>query len=224
MTNNTKIQYVYYINLETRTDRKEHVEQQLRHIGLDATRFNAISHEVGAIGCAMSHLELIRMAKRKKLDHILIVEDDILFLKPDVFQSSLSRFLASGRAFDVLMLAGNNMGPFRIEDDTCLQVRRCFTTTGYLVREAYYDRLIDNIEKGLELLQENPQKGNLYAIDVYWTALQQQDLWYLLTPLSVIQMPDYSDIEQKRVDYSSLMLNFNKNPMSHVKRRSMFML
>ena len=219
----SKIQHVYYINLETRSDRKDHVEQQLRNVGLEGTRFDAIRHEVGAIGCTMSHLELLRMAKRKRLDHIMIVEDDILFLNPEVFQSSMERFLASERPFDVLLLAGNNMGPFRVEDDTCVQARRCFTTTGYLVREAYYDRLIDNIEKGLELLQEHPTKANLYAIDVYWTALQQQDVWYLLTPLSVIQMPDYSDIEQKQVNYSNLMLNLTKPPV-RAHRRSMFMM
>lgn len=223
MSTHPKIQYVYYINLETRTNRKEHVEQQLRNVGLEATRFNAIRHEVGAIGCAMSHLELLRMAKHKQLDHILIVEDDILFLNPDVFQINLARFLASDHTFDVLMLAGNNMGPFRIQDDTCVQVRNCFTTTGYLVREAYYDRLIANIEKGLELFQENPTKGHLYAIDVYWQTLQQQGVWYLLTPLSVIQMPDYSDIEQKQVDYSHLMLTLHK-PHIHKRRPSMFMM
>ncbi len=210
MSNLPKIKHVYYINLETRTDRKEHVEKQLRSVGLEATRFNAIPHEFGAIGCSMSHLELLRMAKRKQLDHILIVEDDILFLNPDVFQSSLARFLGSERKFDVLMLAGNNMGPFRVEDDTCVQVGRCYTTTGYLVREAYYDRLIDNIEKGVELLKVNQKSYHLYGIDVYWHALQQQDTWYLLTPLSVIQMPNYSNIEQKHVNYSNLMLNLNK--------------
>ena len=205
-----KIQHVHYINLEGRTDRKTHVEQQMKLVGLEAIRFNAIQHEVGAIGCAMSHLELLRMAKQNKFDHILIVEDDIEFISPSVFQNSLSRFLSSGHTYDVLMLAGNNMGEYKMVDITCVQIRRCFTTTGYIVRHHYYDRLIENIEKGIELYLANPQKNNLYAIDVFWQTLQQQDTWYLLAPLSVIQKPDYSDIEKKHVNYTNLMLQLNK--------------
>ena len=42
----------FYINLEHRTDRREHVEKELDKIGIKATRFNAIKMTNGAIGCS----------------------------------------------------------------------------------------------------------------------------------------------------------------------------
>ena len=80
---------IFYINLEHRTDRKEHVENQLKLIGLKGQRFNAIKMENGAVGCSMSHLKLLQQALKLGLDHIFIVEDDIEFLDPELFRTQL---------------------------------------------------------------------------------------------------------------------------------------
>jgi hypothetical protein len=40
--------------------------------------------------------------------------------------------------------------------------------------------------------------------------LQEKNLWYLIIPLSVSQKDDYSDIEGRRVNYSGLMLDLDK--------------
>lgn len=57
-----EIKHAFYINLDHRTDRKEHVEKELNTIGIKAERFNAIKMENGAIGCSMSHLKLLQDA------------------------------------------------------------------------------------------------------------------------------------------------------------------
>ncbi len=54
------IKHAFYINLDHRTDRKEHVEKELNIIGIHATRFEAIKMENGAIGCSMSHLKILQ--------------------------------------------------------------------------------------------------------------------------------------------------------------------
>ena len=46
--------------------------------------------------------------------------------------------------------------------------------------------------------------------DRYWCKLQLSDIWYLLTPLTVSQKPDYSDIEKKVINYNYLMLDLDK--------------
>ena len=59
----TDIKNAFYINLEHRTDRKEHVLNQLTNLGLpNVERFNAIKMENGAIGCSMSHLKILKNA------------------------------------------------------------------------------------------------------------------------------------------------------------------
>ena len=205
------IKNVFYINLDTRPDRKLHVELQLQNIGINnSQRFNAIKMNNGAIGCSMSHLKLIENAKANNLEHILIVEDDILFTNPDLFVTQFNKFLSNHTNFDMLLIAGNNLPPYTIIDDTCVQVKQCQTTTGYLVKNHYYDKLINNYKIGILNLLKQPQNHRFYAIDKYWFNLQAVDKWYLIIPLSVTQREDYSDIEKRQTNYSLAMLDLDK--------------
>lgn len=205
------IKHVFFINLDTRPDRKSHVETQLNNIGLNShSRFNAIKMQNGAIGCSMSHLKLIETAKLNKWDHILIVEDDILFTNPKLFRTQLNQFLSNHTIFDVLLIAGNNMPPYKKIDDTCIQVTQCQTTTGYLVKSHYYDKLINNYKTGILKLMREPHNHRIYAIDKFWFNLQTIDKWYLLIPLTVTQRADYSNIEKRHTNYANVMLDLDK--------------
>jgi len=210
MDNIKDIKYVLYINLESRTDRKKHVEKQLISIGLKGNRFNAVKMLNGAIGCSMSHLKCLQIAKEKKWDHLLIIEDDIEFINPQLLITQFNKFLEKQKKWDVLLLAGNNLPPYEKIDDYCIRVKKCQTTTGYLIKSHYYDTLINNIKEGIKLLMREPDKHVLYAIDKYWLQLQQKDNWYLITPLTVNQKQNYSDIEGRITNYSHLMLDLNK--------------
>lgn len=204
------IKHVFYINLLSRPDRKQHVESQLSSIGLKAERFNAIQMKNGAIGCSMSHLKIIENAKENDLDHVLIVEDDILFTNPALFVSQFNQFLKNHKDFDVVLIGGNNVGPYKRIDDACVQVTSCQTTTGYLVKRAYYDTLIQNYKMGILYLMKEPDRHPLYAIDKFWFRLQQAHKWYLITPLTVTQREDYSDIEKRPTNYTPVMLDLDK--------------
>jgi len=233
------IKHIVYINLESRTDRKEHVvaelsklkenglpsatpfsddtqERQRKSIGIDEetgfTRFNAVKLPTGngALGCSMSHLKCLEMAKKNEWSHVLICEDDIVFLDPVLFVSQVNAFLSKSRVWDVLLLAGNNMLPYNPVDDNCIQVRHCLTTTGYIVQNHYFDTLIKNYKEGIVKLMKHPTDKKLYALDKYWINLQMEDKWFLIIPLSVIQREDYSDIEGKVTNFKKYMLDYNK--------------
>ena len=204
---------ILYINLLHRTDRKIHVEQQLEQVGWKGQRFNAIKMDNGAIGCSISHLKCLQMAKDKNWDNVVIVEDDITFLDPPLIKSKIENFLKITKKWDVLLLAGNNVSPYQEIDHTCIKVSHCQTTTGYIVQKHYYDELINNIKTGLNYLLREPDKGFYYAIDKFWLKLQRKDNWFLIIPLSVIQKPGYSDIENRDTDYSKLLTSVNKRPM-----------
>lgn len=204
------IKHVFYINLLSRPDRKNHVESQLSSIGIAATRFNAIKMNNGAIGCSMSHLKIIETAKANNWEHVLIVEDDILFTKPKFFIDQFNKFLKNHQDFDVVLIAGNNLPPYNKIDDTCVQVTHCQTTTGYLVKNHYFDKLIINYKEGILNLMKEPNNHRLYAIDKYWFNLQKIDKWYLITPLTVTQREDYSDIEKRPTNYTPAMLDLDK--------------
>ena len=206
------IKHAFYINLESRIDRKEHVEKQLHAIGIHATRFNAIKMENGAIGCSMSHLKCLQIALENQWDHLLICEDDITFLNPELFKNQLNAFLQTREKdqWDVILLGGNNIPPYKQIDDTCIQVFTCQTTTGYIVNGHYIKRLLENIKMGLTYLLKNPLYNQLYAIDRFWFHLQKMDQWFLIIPLSVVQEPGYSDIEKKNINYNKMMTDLDK--------------
>ena len=207
------LENVYYINLESRTDRKELVEKELNTLGWKYQRFNAIKMKNGRIGCSMSHLKLLQMAKEQNLDYIVIVEDDIEFKKPDKYNKMLKKFLSNydksdkSDIFDVLLLAGNLRNPVLKVNDYTLKVFKSWTTTGYIVKNHYFDTLINNIKEGIHYLLKNPDLHHLYAIDAYWMRLQEKDNWYILYPRTITQRPMYSDIEQREINYDRLMLD-----------------
>jgi glycosyl transferase family 25 len=210
----TDIKNVFYINLEHRKDRKEHVETELTKIGLDLTaqRFNAIRMENGAVGCSMSHLKILQNAVAQNMDHVLILEDDITFLDPELFKTQFDTFLSRfGTDWDVILLAGNNMPPCQQIDDICIKVRNCQTTTGYLVNGHYISKLMENVKMGLHHLLRDPKSHYQYAIDMFWKRLQNEDRWFLITPLTVIQYEGYSDIEKRNTNYIKSMLDLDKN-------------
>jgi glycosyl transferase family 25 len=210
MNNINDIKNIFYINLEGRPDRKNFFEKQMKIMGFKATLFNAIKNSCGALGCSLSHLALLKYAKKNDLDHILIMEDDIMFLKPAVFIQNLNNFLTNHKEFDVLIIAGNNMGEYTRIDENCIKIQKCQTTTGYLVKKHYYDILIQNFEEGINHLMKNINLRSEYAIDQHWCSLQLVDTWYLLTPLTVSQKPDYSDIEKRPINYNYVMLDLDK--------------
>ena len=167
--------------------------------------------EHGAIGCSMSHLSLLQNALQNKFDHVLILEDDITFLNPELFNQNFNTFLQrNGSNWDVILFAGNNVPPYNKVDDVCIKVTQCLTTTGYLVNGHYIKRLIDNVKMGLTNLIHKPNKGILYAIDTFWVVLQGMDRWYLIIPPTVIQREDYSDIEKRNTNYKRLMIDIDK--------------
>lgn len=221
MNSISDIKHAFYINLHSRPDRKQHVEQQLNNIGINAERFNAIKMANGALGCSLSHLKLLETAKTNNWEHILIIEDDILFTQPSIFINQFNTFLSNHKDFDVVIISGNNCPPFTKIDDTCVQVTRCQTTTCYLVQQHYFDKLINNFREGINKLMREPHNHVLYAIDKYWFNLQAIDKWYLIIPLTVTQREDYSDIEKRPTNYSRAMLDLDKDAFFRWQKEQM---
>jgi GR25 family glycosyltransferase involved in LPS biosynthesis len=213
----TDIKYCLYINLLSRTDRKQHIEDQLTSIGIQPTRFNAVKLKNGRIGCSMSHLKCLEIAKKNNWPYVMICEDDLLILNKDSFTNHLNNFFTlhgdADDVWNVLLLAGNNVPPYVKIDDTCIQVSHCQTTTGYIIKQSYYDTLITNIRDGIYNLMKNPEKHVKYAIDKYWIQLQKIHPWYMIVPIEAVQREDYSDIEQRQTNYENVMKDVDKHAL-----------
>ena len=207
------IKNVFYINLEARLDRKAHIENQLKTVGFTAfERFNAVKlpNGNGRVGCSLSHIKCLELAIERGLTHLVICEDDTLFLQPEVFKTQLNKFLSKRSNWDVVLFAGNNVPPYERIDDSCICVSRCQTTTCYMVKSTYFDTLLANMKEGVHKLMQDPGNHFNYAVDKYWIALQQKHNWYMITPVTVVQREDYSDIEQKVTNYEKMMVDLDK--------------
>lgn len=201
------IKHVFYINLDRRSDRRSHCEAEFRRLNLTPTRFSAVSFTNGAIGCTLSHLTLLEMAKANKLPHILICEDDIQILNVEILKENFYKFVNSGIQWDVVLLGGNNYQPYQVVSPFAIKINNCSTTTAYLVQYQYYQKLIDNIREGLINLIRYPDRLTKYSIDAFWFRLQRRDNWYLLSPPVVTQLPGFSDILNTDADYTRFFTN-----------------
>ena len=211
LTSLSDIRHAFYINLEHRTDRREQIEEELQKININAQRFNAIRVANGAVGCTISHIKLLENAIHNNYPHLLILEDDIQFLEPEIFKNSFNHFIQShGNSWDVIIFSGNNIPPYTPIDDNCIKVLRCQTTTGYLVNGHYLRTLCNNMKEGLNKLINNPQMHYFFAVDKYWFSLQRRDNWYLIIPPTVVQREGYSDIEKRMTNYKNMMIDLDK--------------
>jgi hypothetical protein len=201
-----------YINLESRKDRLLHITNELEKMKINGERVNAVKTAVGAIGCTLSHIRCIELAKQRNYEWVFICEDDISFLNPEVLMSSAKSFYENKEInWDVLIIGGNNVPPYQQISDYCVRISNCQTTTGYVVKQHFYDTLIQNFKESATNLLREPTRGNIYALDIYWKRLQSQNQWYMLIPPTVTQYESYSDIENRNVNYNHLMLDMNKD-------------
>jgi GR25 family glycosyltransferase involved in LPS biosynthesis len=212
------LEHILYINLEHRTDRKTHFEQQIQQLNqvlektgksIQPERFNAVSIPTnGALGCSKSHLECLKMAQEKNFSQICILEDDIVFTQPELFLSQLEKFETDMATtdWDVLAIGGNVRSHQPTDKDYCNRITNLQVTVGYIVQNHYLSTLIENIQEGVNLLTRNPKRKSSYAIDMFWKRLQPRDKWFILKPMTIKQLADYSDIEKRKVNYDHCMI------------------
>lgn len=204
---NKLIDGVLYINLAHRTDRKKHIEKELNKLSLiysNIERIDAVKHRNGGKGCGLSHIKALETAKKRNWKNVLIVEDDLIFKSQTNPVTYLSETLNELNGnFDVLMLSGNIYKISTTNKVNLSKPIKVQTTSCYLINKHYYDKLIDNFKESCDNLLEIKEQSNYnkWAIDQNWSKLQEKDNWFIFNPTLAYQMDDYSDIEEKNVDY-----------------------
>ena len=199
------IDHIFYINLEKRQDRKEEIENELNTHGLVGERFDAIPHNPGCVGCAKSHLSVLKLAKERNYKNVLILEDDFQFLvSKDVFEHELVQFfeqVSTKCRYDVLFLAYNLYQSCDIAGFPFIKrAVESQTASAYLVNNHYYDTLINLYEMNIPILEQT-EKHWIYANDQIWKPLQKIDTWIYFTKRIGKQRPGYSDNDCRICDY-----------------------
>lgn len=187
------IDKIFYINLDQRIDRRQAIEAELANHGFtNYERFPAIYHPtIGGVGCGRSHIEVLRLAKERGYQRIIILEDDFMFTEsPDITKNFISKL--ENLDFDVCLLSYHLLDSESCEHNSLIKIRKAQTTSGYIVNQHYYDKLIHVFEKAVSRFEETNYHW-LYAIDIAWNFLQNIDVWYGFTPKLGKQRPSHSD-------------------------------
>ena len=221
-----KIDKVFIINLEHRTDRREQIIEELKRVGIDNYEFfkaiqpteetmkiwnpqflNPIpqwfalsggdhtKYRIGALGCMLSHLEIIKKCIENNYENVLILEDDTIFkidngLKFDTIMSVLDSQI-NNLDFGLLYLAGNHRGAIlEKKTDNVTKVQGTLTTGSYIINKRVMKCIVDK-------MANFPREVDVF----YSTYIQKEYPCYCIMPHLTRQGDGYSDIVQKNVSY-----------------------
>ena len=200
-----------YINLDHREDRRQIMKKFFEEGKIPeekVERFSAIKHDVGIVGCVMSHISILKKAKEQNWKSVLILEDDLQWTDFDSKYPEL-KDLVSSQSWDVCMLGGVYL------EHNLPKIRMAVCTNAYIVQSHYYDTLLDNFETGLKkkldvkltflrfpvlhhstkmkMVNDEINSRNQFNVDTYWFKLQEKDNWIAVEPMFE-QLTTFSDI------------------------------
>lgn len=188
-----KLPKILYINLDSRTDRKKEMEKILQ--GYNYERISAIQHDDGYIGCSLSHIKCIEIARIRKYEKVIILEDDFMFNKNHNFNN-----IELPENYDIFLLCNRikshlSINDRKIKKDKFIKVQECSWTSGHILNKTIYDDLIKNLNDGINDRKKN---GKLHSnkLDIYWNKLWKNEGYKCLSHNFVFatQKSGFSDI------------------------------
>ena len=214
-----KIDKIFIINLEYRTDRKEQMINELeKHNIINYEFFKAVrpgiqdiiewnnnycshvknsfprsdkflNYQIGCLGCLKSHVEVCKLALERNYKNILILEDDTEFIHN---LDTLSKFSSQiNDNYDMLYLCGSHNGTRERIAENIVKTKKTHTTGSYLITENAMKYLVENI------------KSYSKEIDVFYAEeIQSRFNCYCTLPHISKQRDGYSDIQQGNVSYN----------------------
>ena len=127
-TNKLSIDKIYCINLDRSKERWEIIKENANKSNIEIHRFEGIDGNIidkkmlekkynikinhklrkGTIGCALSHISLIKKISEENNNYVLILEDDVII--PEDFNKKVNSYLSKiDFDFDILFLGGCNI-------------------------------------------------------------------------------------------------------------------
>ena len=219
-----KIDKTYIINMEHRTDRKENIIKQLAKVNItDFAFFKGIKatpeqmqqwnpnylnplpswyhgppqpYRLGAFGCMMRHIHIIKHAYEQNYNYILILEDDTEFLFDIPFEEKMKEYAILDQIdFGIFYLVGNNkfMGGRMIRplQNNIYATRGTATTGSYIISRKAMKLVLDTIN-------HYPREIDIYYIEV----IQQKMPCFVLIPPIAKQIVSHSDIVSRTTSYN----------------------
>jgi glycosyl transferase family 25 len=223
------MQAIFVINLENRTDRRIAMQEQLLRVGWHAEFFSAIRPDsaagfpsVGARGCFLSHLSVLKIAQKLGVQRAIILEDDVNFV-PDFRERWISSISALVRQEWSVFYPGHVLerlpeGVSRLPPTTAV---RC--THFMVINRIALSALIH----GLETILSRPAGhilGGPMHVDGAYSTIRRQDhslATFVYSPALGYQRPSRTDVGDlqwfDRVSVLTPIVNFARKLKSTSK-------
>lgn len=187
---------IFCINLDRRSDKWEIVNNDFIKHGIQVDRFSAVDGEKLSDysltkyeqGCLQSHLAILKIIVKNKIQRSLILEDDVEFIENLIpYFSEKINLLPK---WDMLYLGGNHVeSPSKI-NEAFGKIYKTYTTSSYAIT-------YNMARYCLETFKKSPKQ-----IDKMYARLHPRRQCYCFLPSIAWQRPSYSDIQNKLVDYA----------------------
>ena len=197
------IDAVLYINLPHRTDRNEHILEELKKLCINKDkihRINGIHMSPGQIGCGLSHIKALEYAKSfPEWKYILIFEDDFTF-KDNINIDEYIQLLYDTDQFDMGLLSHNKLVYTNTKYEQIKKVKSSLSTSSYIIKKEYIPILLQNFLESIRNMQSSGVRHQ-NCIDVHWQIIQENAKWYCIYPSIGYQYKNFSDITRRIEDY-----------------------
>lgn len=194
----------YCINLDHRTDRWQEAKKEFDKHHLSVERISAINGsdlnldwppeiKEGAVGCSLSHLFTLKLAKHLDLYNYLVLEDDIKF-DENINQKFRSIYPEVPEDWDMLYLGGQHFHGMDLKQisENVYKCEYTLTTHSFALKHTVYDKFISKL---IDLTK---------PCDVHFAEAHKEINAYVIIPHLTWQASSYSDVENSHVDYTFL--------------------
>jgi hypothetical protein len=189
----------FVVNLERRPDRLEHIQKEMDYMGWDYEVFKAVDLNNHG-GCTLSHTQIIKIAKERGYDSVMVIEDDCTFLPYSKDLINKIETESGEFEFGVINLSPTLNRPVNrsIEQPLFLDItnlppkkeheRGIFATNMMIYHNSIYDNVLE---------MEKQEILGYYAIDdyIYQFVYPIKPSYSPILPIAP-QMSSWSDVSQ----------------------------
>jgi len=197
----------YVINLPRRPDRLKEVMKEFHKHDIDITPWKAVDGQAleiknmsskadqynakGILGCLMSHIELIKFAKKEEMKYVVIFEDDVK-LATD-FEKRIKHIEENTPDFDMFYLGGHfsdmDVDVVPTNDKYIYKAKAIAGTYAYVLRNTLYNYILSNCNYN-------------WGMDQFYVEIIQKHFkCYAFIPFLAGHIDGFSDVAMTNVDY-----------------------
>jgi GR25 family glycosyltransferase involved in LPS biosynthesis len=181
----------YIINLQHRTDRRDHMINEIKKLPISYQFIDGIIDETKT--CFQSQKKCIQLAKDNNLPYVMILEDDAIFTDNclEIFKNSIKEI--ENLEWDMFFLGANLQAPTIRISETLLKLNGAYAAHAYIVHRNFYDTIIN--------------LPHICEMDVHYNNLMPYNNIYMCDPMIAYQLPSYSDLQYGYRDYNEAIYN-----------------